>query len=215
MPGQNSHSGNNYYASAGTTTAPFNNQSSGLFGHDNWNKNNATAYSVADITDGTSNTIAFGEGLKGHGAMDHTAWRNDVAGATIPSNAQLLDAWTNQPAVLTALTSCNAKEQSEYQAHPSGHQKGHTWTFGQLGLTRFNTIVPPNSTQYPWGACATHGGTSVGDSQFVTASSNHPGGANMLFADGSVHFLKSTVQIRTYWALGTKADGEVISANQY
>ena len=55
----------------------------------------------------------------------------------------------------------------------------------------------------------------AGSSQFVDASSLHPGGANMLFADGSVHFLKSTVQMRTYWSLGTRADGEVISANQY
>ena len=43
----------------------------------------------------------------------------------------------------------------------------------------------------------------------------HPGGANVLFADGSVRFLKSSISIRTYWALGTKANGEVISSDSY
>ena len=55
----------------------------------------------------------------------------------------------------------------------------------------------------------------AGSSEIVGTSSNHPGGANFLFADGSVHFLKSTVQMRTYWSLGTRADGEVISSNNW
>jgi prepilin-type processing-associated H-X9-DG protein len=43
----------------------------------------------------------------------------------------------------------------------------------------------------------------------------HPGGANVLFADGSVHFLKSSISMPTYWALGTKGNGEVLSSDQY
>jgi hypothetical protein len=42
-----------------------------------------------------------------------------------------------------------------------------------------------------------------------------PGVANVLIADGSVLFLKSSINIRTYWALGTKSDGEVISSDSY
>ena len=45
--------------------------------------------------------------------------------------------------------------------------------------------------------------------------SEHPGGANMLFADGSVHFLKATINPITYAALGSKKGGEVVSADQY
>ena len=45
--------------------------------------------------------------------------------------------------------------------------------------------------------------------------SNHPGGANFAFADGSVKFVKQTVNDQTYQALGTRAGGEVISADQY
>jgi len=45
--------------------------------------------------------------------------------------------------------------------------------------------------------------------------SEHPGGANFLFADGSVHFLKETIDLATYCALGSRNGGEVISADQY
>jgi prepilin-type N-terminal cleavage/methylation domain-containing protein/prepilin-type processing-associated H-X9-DG protein len=45
--------------------------------------------------------------------------------------------------------------------------------------------------------------------------SMHPGGANFLFADGSVHFLKASISIRTYAALGSRNGGEVISSDAY
>jgi len=47
-------------------------------------------------------------------------------------------------------------------------------------------------------------------------SSQHPGGANMLFADGSVRFLKTVLRDSTpYQALGTRSGGEVISADAF
>ena len=45
--------------------------------------------------------------------------------------------------------------------------------------------------------------------------SRHPGGANILFADGSVHFLKRSINLVTYCALGSRNGGEVISADAY
>ena len=45
--------------------------------------------------------------------------------------------------------------------------------------------------------------------------SRHPGGANMLFADGSVHFLKKSINLVTYCALGSRNGGEVISSDAY
>jgi prepilin-type N-terminal cleavage/methylation domain-containing protein/prepilin-type processing-associated H-X9-DG protein len=50
-------------------------------------------------------------------------------------------------------------------------------------------------------------------------SSNHPGGVNIVFADGSVHFINditSDGQTRLdFWALGTRAGGEVIRELEY
>ena len=45
--------------------------------------------------------------------------------------------------------------------------------------------------------------------------SEHPGGCNFLFADGSVHFLKETIDLATYCALGSRNGGEVVSADRY
>jgi prepilin-type processing-associated H-X9-DG protein len=46
-------------------------------------------------------------------------------------------------------------------------------------------------------------------------SSHHPGGVNLLFADGSVRFIKDSVATTTWWALGSRAGGEVVSADAY
>ncbi len=43
----------------------------------------------------------------------------------------------------------------------------------------------------------------------------HPGGANFLFADGSVRFIKEQVGFRVFQALATRAGGEVLSADQF
>ncbi|MGE3820301.1 MAG: DUF1559 domain-containing protein [Isosphaeraceae bacterium] len=46
-------------------------------------------------------------------------------------------------------------------------------------------------------------------------ASKHPGGANFTFADGSVKFVKNTVSLPIYCALGSRNGGEVISADAY
>jgi prepilin-type N-terminal cleavage/methylation domain-containing protein/prepilin-type processing-associated H-X9-DG protein len=43
----------------------------------------------------------------------------------------------------------------------------------------------------------------------------HPGGANALFADGSVHFLKADMSLRVLAALVTRAGGEVVPESNY
>jgi hypothetical protein len=38
---------------------------------------------------------------------------------------------------------------------------------------------------------------------------------NVAMADGSVRFIKDSVSYPTWWALGTRANGEVLSADSY
>ena len=64
--------------------------------------------------------------------------------------------------------------------------------------------MPPNT----WGC---RGGVEMSHD----ASSRHSGGVNVLFLDGSVRGVKSTVSLPVWWALGTRAGGEVISADSY
>ncbi len=59
----------------------------------------------------------------------------------------------------------------------------------------------------PWNARGGYAGRGF--------KSTHPGGSNFLFADGSVKFLKSTINRATYAALGSRAGGEVVSADSY
>ena len=49
----------------------------------------------------------------------------------------------------------------------------------------------------------------------VTSRSYHPGGVNALFGDGSVHFIKQTIDGNVWRSLGSVNGGEIISADQY
>jgi prepilin-type processing-associated H-X9-DG protein len=43
----------------------------------------------------------------------------------------------------------------------------------------------------------------------------HPGGANVLLGDGSVRFIKQSINQLTWQALSSRASAEVISADSY
>jgi prepilin-type processing-associated H-X9-DG protein len=43
----------------------------------------------------------------------------------------------------------------------------------------------------------------------------HSGGANVALCDGSVRFLKSSTNMQVVWKLGSRAQGEIISADEY
>jgi prepilin-type processing-associated H-X9-DG protein len=58
-------------------------------------------------------------------------------------------------------------------------------------------------------------GAQGGYGAAITATSNHPGGVNVGFGDGSVKFIKDTISYQTWWGLGTRMGGEVISADSY
>jgi len=46
----------------------------------------------------------------------------------------------------------------------------------------------------------------------ATARSRHPGGVNVVLADGSVHFMEDLIDMNTWRAMGTIANGEVIQS---
>lgn len=210
---------NNYDASVGATSRPNNRRVTGIFGHDTAN-HNAIACKIAMITDGTSNTIAFSEGLVGGYGWNADMWRNminNVPGAR--GSRQYYNVLNHAKGTLLALTACNARAVQLQRSPPSLAQddenRGAYWIIGNTGMTLFNTIAPPNSGKYKWSMCRGNTSRYAGNAAFVSATSNHPGGCNFLFGDGSVHFIKSSINMRTYWMLGTKAGGEVVSANSY
>jgi prepilin-type N-terminal cleavage/methylation domain-containing protein/prepilin-type processing-associated H-X9-DG protein len=72
-----------------------------------------------------------------------------------------------------------------------------------------------------WGRGAAPDGTAFFGTCAVNCTNDrevysfHPGGANVVFADGSVHFLKATIDIRVFARLVTRAGGEVISDGDF
>jgi prepilin-type N-terminal cleavage/methylation domain-containing protein/prepilin-type processing-associated H-X9-DG protein len=71
---------------------------------------------------------------------------------------------------------------------------------------------PPCAFCWQGPTCPTNCRFSAASRGFKSA---HPGGANFCFADGSVHFVKSTISLITYCALGSRAGGEVLSSGSY
>jgi prepilin-type processing-associated H-X9-DG protein len=211
----NSSNDNSYVGSQGTTTmTPQVNSatgSTGLFWY-------YVSYNIAQITDGTSNTVAFSEGLVGNpgkGGGFNTYRGQSVMNVRAILAANFYDANQNQPAIFTALAACNAAFMGPTANGRNNQWRGIYWEVGANGMTWFNTIVPPNSKQYPWGDCRDQNGGWPDESTFANASSNHPGGVNTLMADGSVRFIKDSISMPIWWGLGTKANGEVISSDSY
>jgi prepilin-type N-terminal cleavage/methylation domain-containing protein/prepilin-type processing-associated H-X9-DG protein len=207
--------GNSYYASVGSCLEidGVNNPGgppNGVFQY---------AYPIAtrDILDGTTNTIAFGEWKIGDGnsalisladIVFYGQWPQGVVEST-PQTAMPAGAKAFYPGWVNA---CTAALNSARVA--AGSDLGSNWAWGRTADTLGMILVPPNS---PYPNCVTDG-TSVGavfHPGMFNLRSNHPGGANVLMCDGSVRFLKNSVNITTIWSLGSRAQGEVISADAY
>jgi prepilin-type processing-associated H-X9-DG protein len=162
--------------------------------------------------DGTSSTIAFGEGLVGASTTAVGLKGTSIVNAGGTAD-QMFDARQNMTAINAGLATCN----SMYQAGGANlnNRRGIFWEVGTNGITLFNTIVPPNSTQYRWGACRSTSGGWPDQATYAKASSNHPGGCNFLMGDGSVKFVKDSITQVVYLGLGTRDGGEVIDAGSY
>jgi hypothetical protein len=97
------------------------------------------------------------------------------------------------------------------QGYDSGpYQIGGAWHNGYAPQTGYTHVMPPNT----W-SCVANGGGGANNQGAHTASSRHPGGVLVLFGDGSTRFIKDSIAKETWWALGTKANGEVVSADAY
>jgi prepilin-type N-terminal cleavage/methylation domain-containing protein/prepilin-type processing-associated H-X9-DG protein len=172
------------------------------------------SFGIHDINDGTSNTIAFSEGLVGDAGNGYTSHvNNSVTGVTAAAGAEAGDASTlnYQTVIVPAIQACTVAYQS---GNNLSIANGNRWGWGAVTMTLFNTVVTPNGA--PWNSCRDScGGCGPDDALFSNAQSSHPGGVNVMMGDGSVRFVKNSINPKTWMALGTRNNNEVISNDQY
>ncbi len=205
---------NSYHASVGTTTTntgSFNTgtnsggASSGAFGMQ-------ASYGISDITDGTSNTVGYAEALVGNTTYSGPMAGNGTQGSSGQAAGQLDVNRAGLTAVMADLNSCATAFLTKFSAD----DRGFRWGAGIMGFGLFNTVMTPNGGGlYKFNGCRVGCCTQTQSAHYLPATSNHSGGVNVLFCDGSVKFVKNTIAYPTWWAVGTRANGETISADQY
>jgi prepilin-type N-terminal cleavage/methylation domain-containing protein/prepilin-type processing-associated H-X9-DG protein len=189
------------------------------------------------VTDGTSNTAMYSERLHGilgnapvypgtpdapRGAFNLTA--PSLPAATYPFGSGIggAPAVGGTPAQMLAFVqACQSIPGTTPSAFSGG--PGYVWFLGlptNTTVSSYSHSGPPNGLM-----CTNPGGATAAASGLDTVwgantgtqppSSNHPGGVNICFADGSVRFVKSTVNLQTWWALGTRGGNEVVSSDSY
>jgi prepilin-type N-terminal cleavage/methylation domain-containing protein/prepilin-type processing-associated H-X9-DG protein len=180
---------------------------------------------LARITDGTSNTAIFSENLMGNSSNgtypvtglgspgNGSLWiMSTTITATTPANPNLGSLGANlqyltqtycmKGSTLSSFSTQGFAWASAGNGEGGGYSHVNTPNLKNCWGSNQDTVSPnaPGGNQYQWGS-------------MITAKSNHPGGVNMGFLDGSVKFIKNSVNPGTYGALGTMAGGEIVSAD--
>jgi len=158
---------------------------------------------IQAITDGTSNTFLFGEMSRfpNEPGGSHFNFGNIAGAFAGPPWTAASPAWPG-----------DVRPTSGAFVIPLPNSPPDT-TGNKIATCFATPLQPPDwfnpavNSQSGIAACKTLGQWSF--------RSLHPGGVNFAFADGSVKFVKNTVDWMTYRALGTRAGGEVVSADAF
>jgi prepilin-type N-terminal cleavage/methylation domain-containing protein/prepilin-type processing-associated H-X9-DG protein len=158
---------------------------------------------IAAVTDGTSNTAYVGEwsrfpnepggSVMNFGYMGGAWFGSRVFGGTDP--------WTND-AIPMGIQSMVPKLNSPANLTNASGAMGAGG--GPFGTTQYSFGNAPGWISDP--TCT----NNLGQFGF---RSFHPGGANFLFGDGSVKFVKNTINLTTYRAIATISLGEIVSSD--
>jgi prepilin-type processing-associated H-X9-DG protein len=186
---------------------------------------------IAQITDGTSNTLACSEGFIGHAQMRSclntpSAPSDPSVGSWSPTNVPLPGP-NSANALALLINSCGTATGKVKAGGPIGHTR---WANGGVYYSGFTTAMPPNMQVSTVSRAVgfTNGGQTLpmdwdsvdendGGPTYMSlcASSKHPSGVNAAFADGSVRWCKNSVDPTVWRSLGSIAGGEVVSADKY
>jgi prepilin-type N-terminal cleavage/methylation domain-containing protein/prepilin-type processing-associated H-X9-DG protein len=167
--------------------------------------------SLATIKDGTSSTAIHSEWVKGKSIAADGPNMIYVSPVTYTVNssppAPTVDLVTS---VRDLAAGCQNSTVKSTMA-----TRGYSWMYMSCGIGGgYSHIMTPNKK-----ACyfSNHNANpnAIKEVTLVGASSAHPGGVNVGMLDGSVKFIKDTVSVQTWTAIGTMNRGEVVSSDSY
>ena len=213
----NAEGHNNYVDNWGSKALRYSTNPSGPFASEKttlWGGMGAAPIGLRNITDGSSNTAAFSERVKGIG--DGQPLQTAMTRDTMMPSANEYDAsslaQTDQDTEPSALfyAACKAMAPATATIATAGVPGGF-WHSNLNGNTNYNHVMPPNS----WSCVYSMQGDWNHPQGALTATSRHPGVVNVLFCDGSTKAIKSSISPQTWWALGSKAGNEVLSSDSY
>ena len=167
-------------------------------------------YGLRDCIDGSSNTVAYGEGVVNPSVTGPSKKFMGVNNVGMDPTFRQVDIRGVSATVFQATVAlCD----SAWMGSGGGYdtQKGRDWPHGCMTQTLFNTVMTPNARK--WTHCSNTGSTTM--APLSNANSYHSGGVNTLFSDGSVRFIKDSINQLTWWSLGTRNGGEVVSSDSY
>jgi prepilin-type processing-associated H-X9-DG protein/prepilin-type N-terminal cleavage/methylation domain-containing protein len=108
----------------------------------------------------------------------------------------------------------------EHLPRHSDHLVSNAWWHFNSGVAMVSTVIPINArSDWPYGGsgdprCGNPGQPSPGHWNWSMGfKSNHSGGANFVFADGSVKFLPQSIDHKNFQLLGCRNDGMVAIQN--
>jgi prepilin-type N-terminal cleavage/methylation domain-containing protein/prepilin-type processing-associated H-X9-DG protein len=199
------------------------------------NGNSGTTFGMEGITDGSSNTAMFSETLLGSGPASPIAWAATTRKNTYMWLVPFNNIWDQGPQggvdAFLFLQACKGLPGITLSVGLLPPVNGNIWLAGNPGSSlmwdAYNHYMPPNGTACaaandfnvnPLGSGSISTATYGGWGTFMDAlppSSNHPGGVNIAFADGSVKWVKDSITPNTWWSLGTRNGQEAISSDAY
>jgi prepilin-type N-terminal cleavage/methylation domain-containing protein/prepilin-type processing-associated H-X9-DG protein len=179
---------------------------------------NSGTFGFESVTDGTSNTAIFSEkmqGLNGYVATAVPGTPNSKRVSFQLSQSVAWDVVGGAAVAQTFVAACQSVSSATAPTNPT-QWTGAAWNGSHAGTLHFNAydhFNTPNKLSCVAGN--SYGGAPGGFNDAITATSFHPGGVNVCMLDGSVKFIKDTIAMQTWWAIGSRNQGEVISADAY
>jgi prepilin-type N-terminal cleavage/methylation domain-containing protein/prepilin-type processing-associated H-X9-DG protein len=168
--------------------------------------------SFGDVTDGLNSTAMFSEWVKGPGNLD-TDGLGTVYGTPDGNFCGQFDKKTFPgPGALDLNLSQICRQTGNTRVFGNKGEYWHMQDPGRGGW--YCHTMPPNTKACRCWGNGIYGLPYDGDMESVIgASSSHPGGVNVLFMDGSVRFVKSSINYQTWIAIGSTAQNETVSSD--